>query len=522
MSVAARRVSHDRRRFGLSVDRRDSDVAPRGESPDGLAHGGDVVAAERFAVRSGLALLVVGAIGVGFGVLALLARARWEPMQAADQEVIDQLVGVVADNGVLRSALTGISRLGETNTLVVVLAVSVIWLWLRRQPRLAVYVILTSAGGFILNLVVKELVARLRPVVQDPVYTAYGWSFPSGHTMNSLVCYGILLLVFAPALRSGAQRAVTALAVVVVLAIGLSRIALGAHYPSDVLGGWLLGSLWLVLATVAFHRWRRDSGIAHAGPLPGDLTPDDEDDLRPVPVQHPPLLSHPWRGIGELAVGWVLLVGLLLGLGMAVRTLASDTTVLQWDNAVVATLAEHRNPTLNSVLGVFEELGNTVAVIVVALIVAVLAVGALRSWRPALFLGVAMLGEITLFLTTAAIVDRDRPRVQHLNPNLPPTASFPSGHVAASMTLYAGTAALLWFSTRRWQYRIVAVIAVLIPVLVAVQRLYAGAHHPTDILGAIVLSAIWTTIAWWVVQPASACPRARVPKATRDCALPSD
>lgn len=496
----------------MSVDQRDGDVATGADSSV-VAHRSEAEAAERFAVRSAAALLGAAGIGIGFGVLTALVRTRWEPMQTADHTVTDHLVAVVADNKALQSIVTGITELGATSTLVVVLTVATIWLLLRRLPRLAVYVVLTAAGGLVLNPVVKELVARLRPVVDEPVYTTDGWSFPSGHAMSSLVCYGVVLLVFTPTWQAGARRAATVFAVGIVIAIGVSRIALGVHYLTDVLGGWLLGTLWLALATVAFHRWRRDARIDSTGPLPGDVAPAEEDDLRPVPVQHPPTLPHPWQGIGELAVAWVLLVGGLVGIGKLVRTLDTDTAVLGWDHHVVAMLAEHRNSTLTSILGVFGEIGNTFAIITVALIVAALAVGIARSWRPVLFLGMALLGEITLFLTTAAIVDRDRPRVAHLNPDLPPTASFPSGHVAASLTLYAGTAALVWATTRRWQYRVFAAAALLIPALVAAQRLYAGAHHPTDIIGSILLSSIWTAIVWWVVRPVSTGDRSALPQA---------
>ncbi|MDE1673692.1 phosphatase PAP2 family protein [Nocardia gipuzkoensis] len=485
----------------MSVDRHDGYATTGADRPDGPVHRS--AAAERFAVRSAAALLGVAAVGIGFGVLTALVRARWEPMQTADQAVTDSLVSVVAQNRMLQNVLTGITDLGGTSTLLLVLAVGGLWLLLRRLPRLAVYVVLTGAGGLILNPVVKELVARLRPVVETPVYSTGGWSFPSGHAMSSLVCYGVVLLVFAPALQAGPRRALTGFAVLIVIAVGLSRIALGVHYLTDVLAGWLLGSLWLVLVTVAFHRWRGDARVDNAGPLPGDVPPADEDDLRPVPLRHPPTLPHPWRGIGELAVAWVLLVGLLVGIGMLARAPETETPVLRWDHSIVAALAEHRNPALTSVLGVFGELGNTTAVITAALIVAALAVGLLGSWRPVLFLGIALLGEITLFLTTATIVDRDRPQVAHLDPQLPPTASFPSGHVAASLTLYGGTAALLWATTRRGRYRVLAAAPILIPALVGVQRIYAGAHHPTDVIGSVLLASIWTAIAWWVVEPVS-------------------
>ncbi|WP_174189819.1 phosphatase PAP2 family protein, partial [Nocardia barduliensis] len=271
----------------MSVARHDGDAATGADRPRGPA-GNEAAAAERFAVRSAAALLGAVAVGIGFGVLTALVRARWEPMQTADQAVTDSIVAVVAENRILRTVLAGITRLGGTGTLVLMLVVGALWLLLRRLPRLAVYVALTGAGGLILNPVVKELVARLRPVVETPVHTAGGWSFPSGHAMSSLVCYGVVLLVFAPTLQAGPRRALTGLVVLVVIAVGLSRIALGVHYLTDVLAGWLLGSLWLVLATVAFHRWRGDAGVEDAGPLPGDVPPADEDDLRPTPVRHEP------------------------------------------------------------------------------------------------------------------------------------------------------------------------------------------------------------------------------------------
>ena len=486
----------------MSVDRHDALVTGTGN------HGGpdprrEVVAAERFAARGVAAWVGVVAAGLGFAALTTLVRTRWQPMQTADQAITDELVAVVADHPLLHQIVVGITDLGRTSTLVLVLAVGTVWLLLRRLPKLAVYVVLTGAGGLILNAVVKELVARLRPVVSDPVYSTDGWSFPSGHAMSSLVCYGVVVVVFAPVLRTRARRTVITVAALIVASVGVSRVALGVHYPSDVLAGWLLATLWLVLCTLAFQRWRTDAGTDATGPLPGDVPPAEADDLRPVPERHEPAPAHPWRGIGQLGVAWVLLAGLLAGLGMLVRTLASETSVLGWDHGVVAVLAEHRNTALTAVLDVFGEVGNTLAVVTAAVIVAALALAVFRSRRPVVFLAVALLGEITLFLTTAAVVDRDRPRVAHLNPDLPPTASFPSGHVAASLTLYASTAALVWAATRRLRYRLPAAALLLVPVLVAAQRLYAGAHHPTDIVGSVLLACVWTAVAWWVVRPVS-------------------
>lgn len=458
-------------------------------------------ATERYALRSAVALPAVAAAGAGFAVLTALIGARWEPLLAADRDLSNAVVARVAEHRLLYEVLNAATDLGATVTLVALLAVGVVWLLLRKQPRLAAFVVLTGAGGLILNPVVKALVGRLRPVVETPVYRTDGWSFPSGHASSSTVCYGVLLLVFVPALAPLARRACTAVVVTVVLAIGLTRIGLGVHYLTDVVAGWLLGVLWLTAASLAFHRWRVESGEPDPGPLPGDVPPGDADDLRPVPAGHAPTLPHPWRGLGELAVAWVLLLAPLIGLGLLVRALGADST---GEHGIVALLAENRTPPVTAVLDVFGEIGNTIAIIAVALIAAVLTVAVARTWRPALFLTVALLGEITLFLTTAAVVDRPRPEVEHLNPDLPPTASFPSGHVAAALTLYGGIALLVWAATRERRYRLLAGALLVIPVLVAAQRLYAGAHHPADILGSVLLATVWLGVAWWVVRPVPA------------------
>jgi undecaprenyl-diphosphatase len=384
--------------------------------------------------------------------------------------------------------------------------VGTLWLLLRRQPRLAAYVAVSTLGAMILNAVVKELVGRLRPVVDDPVYTVPGLSFPSGHAMSSLVTYGVLLLVLLPLLHGAARRVLTVLVVVIVVAVGFTRMALGAHFLSDVLAGWLLGTLWLTLTTLAFHRWRREAHVPTTGPLPGDVPAGEADDLRPVPRRHPPTLPHPWQGLGVLAIAWVFLAGALAGLGTLVGG-DGGSPPLGWDHSAVSWLADHRDPTLTGLLRAVATFGETAVIVVGALTIGSLAVALSRTWRPMLFVLVALAGEISLFLTTTAIVDRQRPEVHQLNPNLPPTSSFPSGHVAATLVL--GTAVVLLALTflRRWWWRwIVVGLAAAVPVLVAIERLYAGVHYPTDIVGSLLLALPWTVATWRILTPDTGMP----------------
>jgi len=141
--------------------------------------------------------------------------------------------------------------LGSSSTLLVVTLLSLVPRWSQRpgRDRLALLgVALGASGG---NLLLKSWFQRARPgldynpLVEEPYY-----SFPSGHTMISLCLYGFLLYLMSRKLRSwGARLSMCALGAVVIVAIGLSRVYLAAHYPGDVLGGFAAGwpCLWLAI-----------------------------------------------------------------------------------------------------------------------------------------------------------------------------------------------------------------------------------------------------------------------------------
>jgi membrane-associated phospholipid phosphatase len=447
----------------------------------------------RFAARSAGSLV---AVGTAFALLAALVRVEWAPMRRLDLALAEGLNELVSGNAVLAAVLRGITDLGGTVTLLWLMAVGALWLLLRDQRRLAAYVVVSSVGGMILNGLIKQLVGRLRPVVDEPVYTVPGLSFPSGHAASSLVTYGVLLLVFLPLLHGTARRLVTWLVVAIVVAVGCTRMALGAHFLSDVLAGWLLGTLWLMLTTLAFRRWRREAHAPATGPLPGDVPAEDADKLRPVPRWRPPTLPQPWRRLGLLAITWVVLGGTLIGLGGLVGGEPS-----RGDHAAAAWLAGHRDPVLTGPLQAVGTLGDTGAIVTGALAVGVLAVALSHTWQPLLFVAVALAGEITLFLTVTAVVDRQRPEVPQLNPNLPPTSSFPSGHVAATVVLWTAAALLAFALVHRWWRWVVLGLAVAVPALIAVERVYEGVHYPTDIAGSLLLALAWTAVVWRVLAP---------------------
>ena len=144
---------------------------------------------------------------------------------------------------------------------------------MRRKWRLAGFVVVTIAVSSLLNTAVKDLVDRQRPLVDQPFVHEPGASFPSGHSQAAVVGYGVLLLLVLPSLGRAWRRVAVVLAVLIVIGIGFSRVALAAHYVSDVIAGFALGAIWLGLMTAIFRPWRHIQDV-RAAVAPAQAKPD--------------------------------------------------------------------------------------------------------------------------------------------------------------------------------------------------------------------------------------------------------
>lgn len=147
-----------------------------------------------------------------------------------------------------RGAMVAVTALGDATILTgVVAAVAGLLLVLGRRGTAAM-VVLASASGAATGTLAKLLVGRPRPDVADRLVDVSGLSFPSGHAMNSAIIY-LTLASLVSHVERGAQvrRYTLAVAMLVVAAIGTSRVYLGVHWPSDVLAGWCAGALWAIL-----------------------------------------------------------------------------------------------------------------------------------------------------------------------------------------------------------------------------------------------------------------------------------
>jgi undecaprenyl-diphosphatase len=355
---------------------------------------------EHFAWRSLVGLAAVIAAATGFGLLLLLVRWNWPPLASFDRHAVDALNHVVAGRRAAVAVLTAITGFGGRAVLFWLVTVSAVTMLVRRQYQLTAYLVVTGLGALALDPAIKLLVGRLRPVVPAPVATAPGNSFPSGHALDATVFYGVMLLVFLPIIPRRLRRLIIGLVVALVVMIGVSRVALGVHYPSDVIGGWLLGVAWLGITTHAFGHWRAETGQPPLHLTEG-LAPEAAPQLGPariVPV------AHPWLVAARLVVSFVLVTGALFGLGKLITSYmpAFDEAVPRW-------LAAHRTPQLNTISDYLSQAGNTHWILAIGLVIVPLALALIRRWRPAVFVAVVMLGELGLFLTVAATVHRPRP-----------------------------------------------------------------------------------------------------------------
>jgi undecaprenyl-diphosphatase len=127
-----------------------------------------------------------------------------------------------------------------------------IWLWRGRRNKLdALTMIATLAGSVIINTLLKLVFARPRPDVFQPLTVEHSYSFPSGHTSTAIAFYGLLAVLLWRANHRGAAL----LPGLWVLAVAFSRVYLGVHYPSDVLGSLALGLIWLSAVMYVHDRY---------------------------------------------------------------------------------------------------------------------------------------------------------------------------------------------------------------------------------------------------------------------------
>ena len=209
-----------------------------------------------------MVLFTVPVLFLGYAV-----RQKLDPLIRFDEDVIRATTTATREHG-LSGLFLFIQAVSQPWVVYIAATVVCLWTWLRKGLRnRALWAFVTMMVSWNVGLQAKSLVGRARPVVQDPISHAPGYSFPSGHAFNIAVVATVMVFLLWPLLSRTGRRVAVAVAVLVVLVVGLDRLMVGAHFPSDVLAGYVLG------VGITFSSWLGFIGKKAATSSPGPSSP---------------------------------------------------------------------------------------------------------------------------------------------------------------------------------------------------------------------------------------------------------
>lgn len=224
-------------------------------------------------------MIVIVALVVGFAALASgVLSAATEPFDHALLEALRTPQGDPRGPVWLERAVLNLSALGSSAVATLVVCVAALFLFLDHRPRQAVLVAGVASAAAIGLTLLKLGIGRERPTIVEHVEVVGGLSFPSGHTLIAAFLYPTLGMLIAANLRDRKLKVyVFAIAAFLALLVGFTRVYLGVHYPSDVLGGWLLGLAFAFAAGILIRSLKQqhiveqpagETGADKAGAVP--------------------------------------------------------------------------------------------------------------------------------------------------------------------------------------------------------------------------------------------------------------
>ncbi|HEY3485905.1 MAG TPA: phosphatase PAP2 family protein [Ilumatobacteraceae bacterium] len=230
-------------------------------------------------------------------------------------------------------------------------------------------------------------------------------------------------------------------------------------------------------------------------------------------ADRPPEPSHddrPWWKQSPIdRRGWLVLLAAYLGMA-AVLTAIGFVIVGWWDESAFGEadadvnrwFADRRTDTWNTLSTIGSYLSDTYTKVTACLLLLPLFLWLFRRWHDWALIVVTLVLEASTFITAATIVGRDRPPVERIDSA--PTASFPSGHIAASVAFYAALAVVVsWHTRNRLVRGLFIALAVIAPIIVSASRMYRGMHYPTDAVFGLILGGCSLLIVHYVMRHAN-------------------
>jgi undecaprenyl-diphosphatase len=197
------------------------------------------------------------------GTIAFLVRVNFDPLTRADVDAIVAATDFTRAHQTFRDAALLWQDATRPWILYALAALLCVWTWRRyTYTTRALWAAVTMAVGWGLSAVIKILVQRARPEVDEPIHISSGYSFPSGHTTNGAIATTAVILLLWPLLTAAWRRLAVVLGTLFAATTCLDRVFLGVHFPSDVLAGVLLG-FGLVMASYAgYEGWTPGASAA--------------------------------------------------------------------------------------------------------------------------------------------------------------------------------------------------------------------------------------------------------------------
>jgi membrane-associated phospholipid phosphatase len=212
-------------------------------------------------------VLAMAAFALPVLVLGFAVRQQFDPLIDVDDSAIRAATSFSVRHGLV-SALEVLQAISQPVCVYVVAVGVVIWVWVAKKLKgRALWAGVTMMAGWAIGAGAKLVVQRERPIVDDSVPHAVGYSFPSGHVLNITVAASVLVFLLWPLLSVAGRRIGIAVAALAVVAVGLDRVFIGAHFPSDVVAGFILG------VGIVYSSWIGFIGKTAATSSPGPSHP---------------------------------------------------------------------------------------------------------------------------------------------------------------------------------------------------------------------------------------------------------
>jgi membrane-associated phospholipid phosphatase len=199
-----------------------------------------------------------------------------------------------------------------------------------------------------------------------------------------------------------------------------------------------------------------------------------------APGNAPRMAAFAVQALRRIVAPVAVLLGAMIALGLLITKVMTHMWPLTIEDAVNRELERDRTHEISLVSLIFSTLASTPAIIAVTVLAAIALRLTLRRWREPIFLCAAVCAQAVVFFLTTLVIDRPRPDVEKMDVS-PPTSSFPSGHTSAAVALYLGLAVILFRVANRTWLKRAAWLLLVVPVGVALTRMYRGMHHPSDV-----------------------------------------